>query len=170
LLTLYFSTTVILGIARVRTLWLPAAHSAVSALMVTSFVLTSVALLYEAAEKRDELIAIPNPGKAPCAPEEVSGFWIRACFTWLVSTFRLGYSRIISVNDLPPLDSKLHSATLGDTLRSKWKKRENAHSQPGFMGQSNLLRQVDTGPATSSFGDLLSATLNPASHHCGHVE
>lgn len=134
LLTLYLSTAVLLGVARVRTLWLMTAHTNASALMVAAFVLTSVTLLCESAERRTDLITTHNiPGKCPRAPEEVSGFWIRTCFTWLVSTFRLGYSRIISIDDLPPLDSELRSATLGKRLGSKWNKREHARLEPVLL-------------------------------------
>jgi ATP-binding cassette, subfamily C (CFTR/MRP), member 1 len=126
LLALYLSTAVLLGTARVRTLWLLAAHSTVSELMVLAFVLTSVVLIFESAERRTDLIGTYNSGKRPCAPDEVSGFWIRTCFTWLASTFRLGYARIISLDDLPPIDSGLRSITLEKTLYLKWNKSEHA--------------------------------------------
>ncbi|KAH6659515.1 ABC transporter [Truncatella angustata] len=133
LLTLYLSSAVLLGVARVRTLWLLAAYSTVSALMIATFALTCVALLYESAESRTDLITTHNLGKNPRAPEEVSGFWIRTCFTWLASTFRRGYSRIISIDDLPHLDSELRSSGLGERLASKWVKRREG-------GRYRLLR------------------------------
>ncbi|KAI0157335.1 ABC transporter [Xylariaceae sp. FL1272] len=137
LLTLYLSSAVLLGSARVRTLPLLAAHSTISALMFVTFALTSIALLCESAERRTRLITNHNPEKGPQAPEGVSGFWIRTCFTWLASTFWRGYSRVISLDDLPPLDSELHSAKLGDILASKW-------TQYGKCGRYRLLRACFT--------------------------
>ncbi|KAI1268251.1 ABC transporter [Xylariaceae sp. FL1019] len=133
LLTLYLSSAVLLGVARVRTLSLLAAHSIVSVLMFVTFALTSAALLCESAERRTKLITHQNPGKGPRAPEEVSGFWIRTCFTWLASTFWKGYSQVISLDDLPHLDSELRSSQLGDILASQW-------TRYGKGGRYRLLR------------------------------
>ena len=129
LLTLYLSSAVLLGVVRVRTLWLLTAHSTIASLVAATFALACVALLCESAERRTGRLTTHDLGKGPRAPEEVSGFWIRTCFTWLASTFRRGFSRVISLHDLPELDSELRSSRLGARLTSKWIKREHAHPE-----------------------------------------
>ncbi|KAK6074134.1 ABC transporter [Seiridium cupressi] len=59
------------------------------------------------------------------APEEYSGFWTRTAFSWLVSTFRAGYSKIISLDDLPKLDTRLKSHLLREKLVRTWGKYDH---------------------------------------------
>ncbi|KAI1453921.1 ABC transporter [Annulohypoxylon moriforme] len=143
LLGLYLSVLVVLGIPRTRTFWLLLPHSStngdrpVPALATLVFALTSVALILESVEKKIDIAIASNPnqprsyGKGTddqdstvkgrvLAPEQKSGIWTRTGFTWLAATFRAGYTRIIALNDLPPLDTGLKSQQLGKTLATTW--------------------------------------------------
>lgn len=118
LLSLYLSVLVILDIARVRTLWLIDSTSGSPAALTATFTLTFVALCLESVEKYSSLKEENRFG----APEEYTGFWKRTAFSWLVATFRAGYSKIITVEDLPKLDSKLQSHILREKLVGTWSK------------------------------------------------
>ncbi len=83
-------------------------------MMIVVLALTATALLLESIEKKTRLIA----DEKPRAPETESGFWARTCFSWLAATFWIGYSKVISVNDLPDFDPKLESRKLHERLKS----------------------------------------------------
>lgn len=58
--------------------------------------------------------------KKPGTPEPFSGFWKQATFAWLATTFRRGYTQVLSVEDLPDLDPKLDSGIIGRELAKTW--------------------------------------------------
>ncbi|KAI1080070.1 ABC transporter [Whalleya microplaca] len=118
LISLYLSVLVILDLARVRTLWLTGSTKGEAAAMTVTLILTVAALLLESAEKRSSITEEKRFG----APEEYSGFWTRTAFTWLVTTFRAGYSKVIVQDDLPILDTRLQSSVLRKSLVSTWAK------------------------------------------------
>ena len=123
-LSLYLSVLVILGIARTRTVWLLEPHNPVPVMMTVVFALSIVILFMESIEKRPNFVADKKIAEEIPAPEQSSGFWARTCFTWLAATFWQGYSKVISVNDLPALDSKLESSILSEKLMTTWDKCE----------------------------------------------
>ena len=88
--------------------------------MTAGFALTGLALLLESIEKKRPLVS----NEKARTPEQSSGFWTRTCFSWLAATFWAGYSKVISVDDLPALDEKLESSILGTKLMSTWDKCE----------------------------------------------
>lgn len=59
------------------------------------------------------------------APEQHSGFWSRTSFAWLASTFREGHTKVISLDDLPPLDTGLSSDKMCQKLTATWGKCES---------------------------------------------
>lgn len=118
ILSLYLSAAVILGIARVRTLWILGNAVYEASLATASLVLAAFALLLESAKSAP----IVGSEKVVNTPEVYSGFWNRIAFAWLSATFRLGYAKVISVNDLPDLDPKLESSVLHKTLNMAWAK------------------------------------------------
>lgn len=56
----------------------------------------------------------------PGTPEPLSGFWKRASFAWLTGTFRQGYTKLLSVHDLPELDPQLDSQAVAQKLHRSW--------------------------------------------------
>jgi hypothetical protein len=88
----------------------PAAATALVALTFTALLLESFEIKTGFREK--------IPGTA----EQKSGFWSRTCFAWLTSTFRTGYAKVMSIDDLPPLDMQLESHKLHEQLVSSWNK------------------------------------------------
>ncbi|KAJ5492160.1 hypothetical protein N7453_010257 [Penicillium expansum] len=123
LLTLFLSARSLVGIARVRTLWLIPDETSKAVVFTIGFVLTLISLVFESSEK--ESIVTPETEK-PATPEPFSGFWKQASFAWLAGTFRLGYSKVISVDDLPDLDPRLDTETVRNELQSVWSKEGDA--------------------------------------------
>ncbi|KAL3299574.1 ABC transporter [Colletotrichum asianum] len=120
LLSIYLSASTILGIARVRTIWLLDQRGPIPALATAALVLTTAFLILESIEskKRHSEPEI-SYSKLP-TPEQTSGFWARTCFWWLAHTFSLGYSRVLSLVDLPNLDIVLESRHLHRDLSIAW--------------------------------------------------
>ncbi|KAI1774955.1 ABC transporter [Hypoxylon cercidicola] len=141
LLGLYLSVLVVLGTARTRTFWLLLPHSnegrSIPAVATLVFALTGTALLLESVEKKADALACSSLAQAqsshegandqgppvngrPLAPEQRSGIWARTSFAWLTATFRAGYARIITLDDLPPLDTGLESRLMSKKLAETW--------------------------------------------------
>lgn len=106
----------ILGLPRIRTLWLIKSAGGEAATMTMMLILTSVALLLESVQKRSSIAEEERFGE----PEEYNSLWNRTAFAWLTATFRTGYSRIICQDDLPTLDTRLGSNLLREKLVETW--------------------------------------------------
>ncbi|KAK6438978.1 hypothetical protein LTR95_004823 [Oleoguttula sp. CCFEE 5521] len=117
LLAVYLTIASTLGIARVRTLWMitPASQTAVS--YITAFTFSVLALILEST-KNASARGIRDRNEAT---ESYSGLWNRTVFLWLTHTFFTGYSKVLSVPDLPLLDVKLRTPRLSGELMKKWK-------------------------------------------------
>ena len=100
-------TTLVLDVARVRTLYLlPQLHS-ISRIFVASFFIKLVVWGLELTEKRRLL----RSKWKYAAPEATSGFINRAMFIWLNSVFSKGFRTLLTVNTLIPLDDEILSAS-----------------------------------------------------------
>lgn len=119
--SLYISAFVILGIARARTLWLIDHRQPISILMMVELILSVVVLIMEVLERSSKPIDSESSEKSSILEDSI-GFWDRTCFTWLAATFRLGYAKVISVQDLPTLDGKLRCEELLKKLLPSWAK------------------------------------------------
>jgi ATP-binding cassette, subfamily C (CFTR/MRP), member 1 len=118
LLSLYLSTIVLLDIGRVRTLWQMRTGAGPSTALSATLAFATVSLLIESIERHRGIVN----EKSEYAPEQLSGFWNRTSFAWLVATFRAGHSKIISLDDLPILDTNLRSRVVGAQLEATWAK------------------------------------------------
>lgn len=118
ILSLYLSVLIIVNVARARTLWLIGTDNSMPVVMTVNLTFLIISLAAESVERQSSLKSRKRVG----APEQYSGFWNRASFMWLAATFRAGYSKIISIEDVPRLDTQLASHVLGRELRSTWAK------------------------------------------------
>ncbi|PYH40847.1 putative ABC multidrug transporter [Aspergillus saccharolyticus JOP 1030-1] len=121
LLIVYMSARSLLGLARLRTLWLMHAPTAEAVIFTLSISFTVLSLVLESLGKAS--ILAPQTAK-PATPEAFSGFWKRATFAWLAGTFRQGYSQVLSVHDLPDLDPQLSSEVVSKQLQAAWLRTE----------------------------------------------
>ena len=118
ILNLFLSVSILLNAARTRTLWLLPrnvgnSRAATAMSIVLSLFLVSLAL--ESVETKAKILKAGSP-------EQHSGIWPRTCFTWLASTFRTGYAQVLTLDDLPPLDTKLESQAMCERLIEAWKR------------------------------------------------
>ncbi|KAL0931143.1 ABC transporter [Colletotrichum truncatum] len=126
ILSLYFSASIILGIARVRTAWLLPSGGPLPAIATVVLVLTLMVLMLESIEAKKILAASDDaPDVKNTIPEQSSGFWARTCFWWLAKTFYLGYSKVISLSDLPRIDPSMESRLLHRDLAVAWDKYDH---------------------------------------------
>ena len=77
-------------------------------------VLKTGILILEAREKRKYL----DENDQKKGPEELSSIFSQGVFFWLNQLILTGYRKVLSIEDLYPLDSEL----TGETLRSKFEK------------------------------------------------
>lgn len=119
LLSLYLPAMSLVGIARSRTLWLvPGARSeSITFVFVLAFTIMSFAIESSGKER-----LLTKSANKPRIPEAYSGFWKLVGYLWLRRTFLDGYSKVISVQDLPELDPGLASDVVHQELADTWAK------------------------------------------------
>ncbi|SPO04398.1 related to ABC multidrug transporter [Cephalotrichum gorgonifer] len=120
LLSLYLPTLILLDVARLRTLWL--IPTAQQESIVFTLVLGGTLFSFILESSGKERILVTKEG-APKTPEAYSGFWRLMSYSWLKGTFLDGYLRIMTVMDLPEVDSDLSRAAVHEELAITW---ENA--------------------------------------------
>ncbi|KJZ74889.1 hypothetical protein HIM_05798 [Hirsutella minnesotensis 3608] len=124
LLSLYVTVSVVLGIVRARTLWLMSSTAPAPSLKTAIVVVTFIYLALDSADDRSHLDVNQkgheNSSQQQCAPEQFCGLWKRTIFSWLLVVFRLGSSKVLAINDVPPLDTHLRSSVLRKQLTSTW--------------------------------------------------
>ncbi|OJJ73699.1 hypothetical protein ASPBRDRAFT_41400 [Aspergillus brasiliensis CBS 101740] len=117
LLVCFLSARSLVDIARVRTLFLMPDATRAAIPFTLGLVLTLLSTVFESIGKESALV---KASEKPATPEPFSGFWKRAAFAWLTGTFQQGYSKVISVQDLPELDPKLDSQVVAGQLQAVW--------------------------------------------------
>lgn len=128
LLNLYLGATALLDIARLRTAFYALPGQALIWILLSAYVVKLGLLLLEVWEKRRLLL----PEYANASPEETSGIYSRMNFWWLNPTFVSGFRKVLSVNDLPPLDDELRAASEATGLRAMWQGADKAKKNALF--------------------------------------
>ena len=114
LLDVYLLSSVVVDIARARTLWLSSPHSTITSLFTSSIVVRIILATLES-------FAQPvKASRATLSKEEISGSYSRSVFFWLSSLFIDGYTNILSLQDLYPLDAGLKTKKLYGRLQNIW--------------------------------------------------
>lgn len=150
LLSVYLSITILLSIARSRSYFLRDGLQAAGGVTVTATFLKCAILALEEISKR-ELVANEDLRKA--GDETFAGFWNRAMFFWMNSTFMHGYKAILSMNDLQALPLELMSERLYEEFSSIWDKGMllRDKSQRGC-----LINTISTAKKDSKYSLLLT--------------
>ena len=123
ILGLYLSASVLLSFPRTRTLWLLATGDGplrLAAVMSVCLALSTVALVLESANSGVTPRNSPSRSHKAGSPEQYSSLWSRTSFAWLASTFWRGYRSVVSLEDLPPLDTRLRSEEMSRSLALGW--------------------------------------------------
>lgn len=80
------------------------------------FAVTVGLVLLESASKTRVL----RPVYLTLSSEEVSGFWPRSFFAWVLPLFRTGFSTAIGISDIPEVDHDLRGHAANARLRRAW--------------------------------------------------
>ena len=112
-----------------RTLWLlppTSGSSRASALLTSIHASSAILLILESFPNQQRSPARATAEKTLHSPEQQSSLWSRATFAWLTSTFLKGHRNIISIQDLPPLDTALKSNGTCRQLSDTWRKSDHS--------------------------------------------
>ena len=111
LLSIYLSLTLLLDAIQARTLFLSSngkPENTYSNIFCASIALKAVILLLEAKPKSSWV----RWEKKDHSPEETSSIFSLGVFFWLNKLFRLGYGKVLTIEDLYPLDSAFNAGLL----------------------------------------------------------
>ncbi|TDZ58384.1 ABC transporter atnG [Colletotrichum trifolii] len=117
-LSTYLFLSILLDIARARTLWMLGRNQTIPAIFTCTLAVRAIMILLESTEKRRILV----PHLKGYSKEVTSGTFNRSVFFWLSSLFINGYRNILKLDDLYPLDPKLASQPLYEKLAAAWDK------------------------------------------------
>lgn len=117
----YLFLSGLLDIPRVRTLYMLTPSSTGVAIVFTfTLVCRVLGFVLENVEKRQYLL--PQYYTVPGAM--LHGPVNHAFFVWLLPLFRIGYARILKLEDMFPFEQRLQSKPLYDRLADSWEKCE----------------------------------------------
>jgi len=108
----YLFLTLLFDVAQTRTLWLASANAteiSFARLFTSAVIVKACMLLLESVQKARWIISWDAKEHSP---EETAGLLSLGAFTWLNRLFWNGYTKILSMDDLYPLDQAMVSETL----------------------------------------------------------
>lgn len=149
LIVIYFSISSILSIARLRSLWLIPSAPACRGLWTAIYILTVSTLLLESVIKTKLL----RPVYRSLTKEQLIGFWGRSFFVWVLPIFRLGYSKVFDVEDLPNVDQALQGYSAEKRLKASW------HRTKGRLRLLKATVDAYMWPLVSGIGPRLCVTV-----------
>jgi ATP-binding cassette subfamily C (CFTR/MRP) protein 1 len=117
----YLLLSVLLGLARTRTLWKLKFSPIIPAIFTSTLVLRALLLVFECFEKRHLL----SPRYRNCSKELTRGAVSNAVFWWLNPLFFKGYKQTLVLQDLYPLEETLLSKPLHEALADAWEKGQS---------------------------------------------
>lgn len=115
LLSFYLTLTLLLDVAQTRTLWLASRNQtdvAFSRVFTSAVTFKAVSLLMESQNKARWI----SWDSKEHSPEETSGLFGLGAFIWLNQLFLSGYTKVLKVGDLYPLDPAMCAETLEKNL------------------------------------------------------
>ena len=132
----YLFFSLLFDIVRVRTLWLIGQDTNEARVFTTSVVLKVCILCLEVKEKRAYLTGEDKLR----GPEELSGVLSQGAFYWLNGLIMRGYRRVLSLEDLYPLDEQLSAKTLYGRFSGKWENCKISPTNESIWVVDNVLR------------------------------
>ncbi|MCJ1311373.1 hypothetical protein MMC25_005044 [Agyrium rufum] len=116
IINIYLLLSLPCDIARARSLWLSGHANAIAAVFSSTVSVKAALLVTEAIEKRDILL---GPYQT-YSPEATSGIYTRSFFWWLNPLFRDGFKRVLTDEDLHPIDEDMSAISLQRRLQGTW--------------------------------------------------
>lgn len=125
MLVLYYSTSTLLSLPQIRTLWqIPDATKACRILCIMTLILNFGMLVAESFHKRNFL----NPiYQRKSTKEAIYGFWGQSLFLWTLALFQTGYSKPLTIEDIPEVDVDQQAQRTEEALQIAWKARKGRH-------------------------------------------
>lgn len=134
LLSIYLSLTLLFDVVQARTLFLSflgTSEATYSGIYTGATALKAGIVLLEAYRKTKYVIW----DRKEHSPEETSGLFSLAVFFWLNKLFMDGYSKILTVADLFPLDKSLSSEVLHERFNEHMDHVRLGGKRPGLVWQ-----------------------------------
>lgn len=116
ILVLYFSASIILYLPLLRSLWLIPYGILSRAIWTATLICTVAVVFVESAQKTKFL----RPQYKNVTAEQMTGFWGRSFFIWILPFFQSGYSRILQLDDIAHVDDDLQEKCTSMRLDTSW--------------------------------------------------
>ncbi|KAL6828791.1 P-loop containing nucleoside triphosphate hydrolase protein [Trichoderma sp. SZMC 28015] len=157
-LVLYYSASTILGIPRLRTLWLfPSDYLIQQVIWTGLLILTASVATIECFGKTKYLRPAFKNG---LTSEQMTSFWSRSFFVWLLPVFQKGYSNLFLVDDLPDIDKDMKESATWAELEAAWRR-----TQGGRIG-FRLVRATFRANSWSFFSAIVPRLMLSAFTFC----
>ena len=155
LLSSYLSLSIILDLPQARTFYLIPSQLDLAVTFSVSLAVKVGLLLLEAWSKR----ALLEEQYRTLATEATSGILSRSLFLWMNGLFLQGFSKVISPDDLGPVDGELASAALHGQLHNEWMLQDRHVKWPLLRAMWRALRWslLSPVPPRLCYGGLLFA-------------
>lgn len=119
LLTVYLFSSMLCDVIQFGLLYAAQDLSCFSALP-SAIVIVKLALLICETQNKTSILREPYRDQAP---EDRAGLFETAFFWWVNEFLALGHSKILSIDDMPPLPSYLDAGNLREDMQKAWDKR-----------------------------------------------
>lgn len=116
ILVIYFSASTLLSTPRLRTLWLISSIEAPKIVWTLVFIGTVAVVFVESIRKTGSL----QPQYKNATKEQTASFWSRGFFIWVLPFFRVGYSKVLELGDIPKVDDELEEDSVWAQLEAAW--------------------------------------------------
>lgn len=117
LLSGYLAISTLLDGSQARTLWLRGSHRQIAIVFLAIVIIKLITLFIESIQKR-HLLQVPY---SRYSSDALGGIFNRSVFWWLNSLLLRGSSHSVQQQDLPPLDPRLTSETVGIQMEHAWR-------------------------------------------------
>lgn len=124
LLSSYLSLSIILDLPQVRTMYLIPGGLRIAVVLSVALGVKSALLLLE---ERDKTHCLMKPYQT-LPTEATSGILSRSLFLWMNGLFQRGYRKVMSFEDLGPIDDRLASSSLHQHLQEAWHTQKRQHA------------------------------------------
>ena len=123
-----------LDVARVRSLWIRGGSAPLAAVLSGTVSVKLLVIIAEAVEKRDILL---HQYRA-YSPESTSGIYSRSFFWWLNPLFRDGFKKVLTDDDLYPIDVDMKVEIIQRRLKDEWAREKNKTSKYALLRRTML--------------------------------
>lgn len=129
IINVYVLLSLPLDVARVRSLWLRGGSYPLAAAFTSTISVKVLVLIIEATDKRGILLS----QYSGYSPESSSGIYSRSMFWWINPLLRDGFRKVLTDDDLYPVDATMSSEILQLQIGREWSKEKNKTKRFTFL-------------------------------------